>query len=55
MNEYSNAPTRKVSAAGIGGAIGILICWVIPGVEPPEVAAAISTVCAFGLGYFVSD
>lgn len=55
MNENSNVPTRKVAGAGLGGAIGILICAVIPGTESPEVAAAIATVCAFVVGYVVPE
>lgn len=48
-------PTRKVTAAGIGGAIATIVLALIPGTESPELAAAVATVCAFALGYVVSE
>lgn len=47
-------PKRKVSAAGVGGAIGVLAVYVF-GIEDAEVGAAISTVAAFVLGYLVGE
>lgn len=49
-------PSRKVGAAGIGGAISVLVIFTCQqfGVEiPGDVGAAIGTVCAFGLGWLV--
>lgn len=49
-------PTKKVSAAGIGGAISVLVIFVAQefGVEiPGDVGAAIGTVAAFTLGWLV--
>lgn len=49
-------PNRKVSAAGIGGAISVLVIFIAQelGVEiPGDVGAAIGTVCAFALGWLV--
>lgn len=51
-------PTRKVSAAGIGGAVSVLVIFIAQqfGVEiPGDVGAAIGTVAAFGLGWLVSS
>lgn len=53
MND--NKPTRKVAAAGIGGAVATIILALIPGTEDPTLAAAVATVCAFLLGYFVPE
>lgn len=55
MNAQSNKPTRKVAAAGIGGAIATIVLALIPGAESPELAAAVATVCAFLLGYLVPE
>jgi hypothetical protein len=48
-------PTPKVAAAGIAGAISIILVWVLNsgvGVDvPPEVASAFTTVVAFAAGY----
>jgi hypothetical protein len=51
-------PQRKVGAAGLAGAVGVILVWVLSlfGVEvPPGVAAAITAVLAFGAGYLVPD
>lgn len=55
MTKRSNLPTKKVAAAGVGGAFGIVLCALIPGTESPELAAAITTLCSFGLGYLVKE
>ena len=47
-------PTPKVAAAGAGGAASIVLIYVLSLVGitlPPEVAAAITTLLAFGAGY----
>ena len=48
-------PTPKVAAAGIAGAVSVILVWLlntVAGVDvPPEVAAAFTTVLAFGAGY----
>lgn len=49
-------PVRKVSAAGIAGALSILIVYVlgITGVDvTEEVASAITAILAFAAGYIV--
>jgi hypothetical protein len=51
-------PVRKVGAAGLAGAVSVILVWVatLAGVEmPAEVAAAITAVLAFGAGYLVPD
>ena len=47
---------RKVQAATLGGALGVIITWVLVtlGLDvPAEVGAAISTACAAVAGFFV--
>ena len=51
-------PTPKVASAGIGGALTIVLIWVLGlfGVDmPAEVAAAVTTAVSFGFGYLKSD
>ncbi len=51
-------PQRKVTAAGLGGAIAIVAVWTAGqfGLEvPPEVAAAVSTIFSFVAGYLVKS
>lgn len=60
MNQHkpSRAPRRKVSAAGAGGAIAVIVLAVLSslGVEAtPELSAAIATLAAFALAYVVKD
>jgi len=56
----SNAPTRKVTAGGLAGAIVIIIVFVLNTYVLPldkpitgEIAAAITTVLSFVVSYFV--
>ena len=46
----------KVIGAGVGGALGVIIVWVLTafgGVEVPnEIAGATTTLCSAGLTYF---
>lgn len=52
-------PKPKVVAATLAAAITSVIVWILSayaGVEiPPEVAAAITTLIAFGAGYLTSE
>lgn len=44
----------KVAAAGIAGAVTVVLVWAasLAGVAvPPEVASAVTTLIAFGAGY----
>lgn len=51
-------PTPKVAAAGIAGAVSIILVWLLNTVAavgvPPEVASAFTTVLAFAAGYIKS-
>ncbi len=53
------APSRKVSAGLVAGAVMTILAWTskaFAGVEiPAEVALAGSTILVFGLQYFISD
>lgn len=51
----SKTPSRKTSAAGVGGALAVVLMAVIPGTESPELAAAIATICAFALAYVIPE
>ena len=53
-------PTRKIGAVGIGGALSVLLVWVLesyvlPEPLPAEVIAAISALMSFACGYFVRE
>lgn len=53
----SMKPQPKVAAAGIAGAVCVIIVWGVSfaGVNvPPEVASALTAVLAFGAGYLKS-
>jgi len=54
----NSAVRPKVAAAGIAGALATVVIYVASQfglVLPPEVAAAIATLIAFGAGYLKSD
>lgn len=55
----SYTPTTKVAAAGIGGAISVVLIYALKavwGVElPAEVAAAVATIVSFLSGYIKSS
>jgi drug/metabolite transporter superfamily protein YnfA len=51
-------PTRKVSAAGIGGLVAIVAAWILTsaGIEVPgEVGAALGGIFSFAGGWIVRD
>lgn len=58
-DQPSSAPTPKVAAAGIGGALSVILIYlvrVLLNTElPAEVAASVATVLAFGAGYLKKD
>lgn len=58
-NQPTASPTRKVAAGGIGGAISIVIIYLIQalfGVElPGEVASAVTLLISFGSSYIVRE
>jgi hypothetical protein len=53
----STYPTKKVAAAGVAGAVSIVVVWVLHRFVqvdvPPEVASAGTTILAFLAGYFM--
>ena len=58
VNQPSAAPTRKVTAAGLGIPLSTLIIWGagMAGVPiPPEVAAAAAGLISSLLAYFVRE
>lgn len=58
-DQVSTAPTNKVSAAGIGGAVSVVLMWLFKQLFnidiPAEVAASIATVVSFASGYLVRE
>lgn len=51
-------PNRKVAAGGLSGGLSLIIVWLLGQTDaevPPEVAAALTTVITFVVGYFVPD
>jgi putative flippase GtrA len=53
------APRAKVVAGGLGGALGVIVVWLLTtygNVEvPAEVAAAIATIFSIVLGYITPE
>jgi hypothetical protein len=53
------APVPKIAAAGIAGAVTVVLVWLLglfTSVEvPPEVASAITTIFAFVAGWLMPD
>lgn len=54
IDQPTARPTNKVTAGVVGGALSVVIVWLI-GDVPPHVAVAFSTIFSFGLAYFVRD
>lgn len=58
VNQPTAAPTNKVVAAGVAGALSIVLVYALSefGIHmPAEVASAITTLLAFGAGYFTKN
>lgn len=56
MAENKNLPVRKVTAAGLGGAVSTILVFVsiqLGAPITPEVAASITTILAFACAYLV--
>lgn len=54
VDQPSAVPTEKVAAAGIAGAITVILVWIAGEagvVVPPEVASAFTTLVAFAAAY----
>jgi putative flippase GtrA len=58
VNQPSSAPTTKVAAGGVVGALTVLLVWVLGLLHvtvPPEVASALTVVISFATSYFVKQ
>lgn len=59
VDQPTAAPTRKVSAVGIGGAISIIFIYLVGAVFnvelPSEVASALTLIISFLSGYLVKE
>lgn len=59
MNQDTAAPTRKVSAAMVGGALATIIAWIVNVVwsidVPAEVQVALAVVITCVAAYVVKD
>jgi hypothetical protein len=58
INQPSLAPTTKVAAGGIAGAITVLVVWILGMFHvavPPEVASAFTVIITFVASYFVRE
>jgi putative flippase GtrA len=52
------APTTKVAAGGVAGALTVLAVWILGLLHvpvPPEVASAITVIISFVTSYFVKQ
>lgn len=58
INQTSMAPTTKVAAGGVAGALTILVVWILGLLHvtvPPEVASALTVVISFATSYIVRE
>jgi putative flippase GtrA len=56
INQPSKAPTTKVAAGGVAGALTVLVVWILGLLQvpvPPEVASALTVILSFVTSYFV--
>jgi putative flippase GtrA len=58
INQPSIAPTTKVAAGGIAGALTVVVVWILGLLHvpvPPEVASALTVIISFITSYFVRE
>jgi hypothetical protein len=58
INQPSMAPTTKVAAGGVAGALTVLVVWILGLLHvpvPPEVASALTVIISFVTSYFVKQ
>ena len=60
VNQPTWAPTRKVSAAGIGAVVSLVAIWILQTalpelVIPEAIVAAIGSLISFALAYLVPE
>jgi putative flippase GtrA len=56
INQPSMAPTTKVAAGGVTGALTVLVVWILGLLHvpvPPEVASALTVIISFVTSYLV--
>jgi hypothetical protein len=56
ISQPSIAPTTKVAAGGVAGAVTVLLVWILGLLHlavPPEVASALTVIISFVASYFV--
>jgi uncharacterized membrane-anchored protein len=55
MKQDNSAPTTKVIAGGVAGALATIAVWALQTfgkvAVPPEIAVALSTILSFAVGY----
>jgi putative flippase GtrA len=58
INQPSIAPTTKVAAGGVAGALTVMVVWILGLLHvpvPPEVASAMTVIISFVTSYFVRE
>lgn len=59
VNQPTAAPTAKVAASGVAGAVSIILVYLIQQVFateiPAEVASSLTVVISFATGYLVKE
>ncbi|MGA8330645.1 MAG: hypothetical protein WB777_15280, partial [Mycobacterium sp.] len=58
ITQPSLAPTTKVAAGGVAGALTVLVVWILGllhVIVPPEVASALTVVFSFITSYLVKQ
>jgi putative flippase GtrA len=58
VNQPSIAPTTKVTAGGVAGALTVLVVWILGLLHvpvPPEVASALTVVISFVASYLIKQ
>ena len=58
ITQPSIAPTTKVAAGGVAGALTVLVVWILGLLHetvPPEVASALTVIISFITSYFVKQ
>lgn len=59
VNQPTAAPTRKVAAGGVGGALSIVVIYAFQGLTgvqlPAEVSSAVTLLVTFATSYIVRE
>ncbi len=58
-NQPTSTPTQKVAAAGIAGAVTVVLVYLVQAIFnieiPAEVSSAITAIVAFASGYLIKE